>query len=181
LTAKKEAKRAVAKAKAETFEDLYQRLDSKEGHKIVYGLARSRERAMRDITQVRLMKDKEGRVIQEEASIRRRWQEYFGQLLNEENPRGDLQDVERIPGVVEEIKEKEVAEAMRRMQNGKAAGPDGIPIEAFKSLEEAGVTMLAKLFNAILRCLMHGERASLSQSSKVKEMSRNAATIVASS
>lgn len=151
LTAKKEAKRAVAKAKTETFEDLYQRLDSKEGHKIVYSLARSRERAMRDITQVRLMKDKEGRVIQEEASIRRRWQEYFGQLLNEENPRGDLQDVERIPGVVEEIKEKEVAEAMRRMQNGKAAGPDGIPIEAFKSLEEAGVTMLAKLFNAILR------------------------------
>ena len=37
------------------------------------------------------------------------------------------------------------------MKNGKAAGPDGIPVEAFKSLEEAGVAMLTKLFNAILR------------------------------
>jgi len=44
LTATKEAKRAVAKAKAAAFEDLYQKLDSKEGHKIVYSLARSRER-----------------------------------------------------------------------------------------------------------------------------------------
>lgn len=37
------------------------------------------------------------------------------------------------------------------MENGKAVGPDGIPIEVWKCLGEEGVLWLTKLFNEILR------------------------------
>ena len=49
------------------------------------------------------------------------------------------------------------------MKKNKAVGPDNIPLEAWMSLEEAGVNYLTSLFNKILGgergCLMSGERA----------------------
>ena len=48
------------------------------------------------------------------------------------------------------IKVSEVREALKRMENGKSVGQDGIPIEVWKCLGEEGVTWLTKLFNEIL-------------------------------
>ena len=48
------------------------------------------------------------------------------------------------------IKVSEVREALKRMENGKFVGPDGIPNEIWKCLGEEGVTWLTKLFNKIL-------------------------------
>ena len=36
------------------------------------------------------------------------------------------------------------------MKNGKAVGPYGIPVEAWKCLEEEGVEWLTKIFNNVL-------------------------------
>src|SRR4029078_10062190 len=44
---KRDAKREVAKAKARRYEDMYERLDTKEREKEVYKLARQRERSSR--------------------------------------------------------------------------------------------------------------------------------------
>jgi hypothetical protein len=45
------------------------------------------------------------------------------------------------------IQEVEIEEALKRMKEGKAMGPDGIPIEAWRCLGARAVVWLAKLFN----------------------------------
>jgi len=47
--AKKTTKRMMAEVKAKAYKDLYQKLDSREGEKMVYRLAKARERATRDV------------------------------------------------------------------------------------------------------------------------------------
>ena len=47
--AKKEAKKAMREAKLAAFDDMYQRLDTKEGELDVYKLARAREKKTRDL------------------------------------------------------------------------------------------------------------------------------------
>nr|GEX52692.1 hypothetical protein [Tanacetum cinerariifolium] len=59
--AKREAKIVVAWAKDEAYEDLYKKLDSKEGANDIYKIAKARERKRRDIGNVRYIKD-EGEV-----------------------------------------------------------------------------------------------------------------------
>ena len=51
---------------------------------------------------------------------------------------------------VEEIKEEEVAAAMKRMKRGKAVGPDNIPVEAWKVLGWLGVEILTDIFAKIM-------------------------------
>ncbi|KAI5104342.1 hypothetical protein C0J45_5968, partial [Silurus meridionalis] len=58
-----QVKRGVAKAKEKAYEELYERLDTKEGEKDLYRLARQRDRAGKDVLQVRAVKDGEGNVL----------------------------------------------------------------------------------------------------------------------
>ncbi|KAJ7957409.1 Retrovirus-related Pol polyprotein LINE-1 [Quillaja saponaria] len=51
---------------------------------------------------------------------------------------------------VRRIRAQEVKEAMHKMKNGKALGPDDIPIEVWRCLGDIGVTWLTNLFNKIL-------------------------------
>jgi len=149
--AKKMTKRMVAEAKAKEYNELYQKLNSREGEKMVYRLAKARERATRDVAQVKTVKDIEGKLLVVEEQVRHRWGEYFGQLLNEENPREALAEAEKNHGPIQQIEEKEVAEALKNMKSGKATGPDNIPIEALRACEKGGIAVLTKLFNEILR------------------------------
>ncbi|KAG2465922.1 CFDP2 protein, partial [Polypterus senegalus] len=78
-------KRKVVKAKEKAYDELYERLDTKEGEKDLYQLARQRDRAGKDVQQVRVIKDKDGNVLTSEESVLSRWKEYFERLMNEEN------------------------------------------------------------------------------------------------
>ncbi|KAH1125341.1 hypothetical protein GYH30_014768 [Glycine max] len=49
------------------------------------------------------------------------------------------------------IQKQEVKEALKRMSNGKAVGPDNIPIEVWKTLGDRGLEWLTELFNEIMR------------------------------
>ena len=81
---RKEAKKAVAVAKNNAYEMVYQRLNSKGGKNEVFKLARARERRTRDLSSVRCMKDDDGRVLVEEAKVEERRQGYFCKLFNGE-------------------------------------------------------------------------------------------------
>ena len=82
---KKTAKRVVSVAKGRAYEDLYQRLSTKEGEKDIYRMARARDRKTRDLNQVKCIKDEREQLLVKEDEIRQRWQEYFDKLFNGEN------------------------------------------------------------------------------------------------
>ena len=121
---RRKAKREVAKAKKKAYDELYEKLDTKEGEKDLYRLARQRDRAGKDVLQVRVIKDANGNVLTSEESVLRRWMEYFEELMNEENERERrLEEVERVNLEVGWISKDEVRTAMKRMKSGKAVGP----------------------------------------------------------
>ncbi|KAK3545767.1 hypothetical protein QTP70_011861 [Hemibagrus guttatus] len=147
-------KREVSKAKQKAYEELYTRLDTREGEKDLYRLARQRDRDGKDVQQVRVIKDRDGRVLTSEESVQRRWKEYFEELMNEENEREKrVEGVNSVEQKVDKIRKDEVRKALKRMKSGKAVGPDDIPVEVWKCLGEAAVEFLASLFNRVLENL----------------------------
>ncbi|KAK3552900.1 hypothetical protein QTP86_028010 [Hemibagrus guttatus] len=144
-------KREVSKAKQKAYDELYTRLDTREGEKDLYRLARQRDRDGKDVQQVRVIKDRDGRVLTSEESVQRRWKEYFEELMNEENEREKrVEGVNSVEQKVDKIRKDEVRKALKRMKCGKAVGPDDIPVEVWKCLGEAAVEFLASLFNRVL-------------------------------
>ncbi|KAK3548755.1 hypothetical protein QTP70_020328 [Hemibagrus guttatus] len=144
-------KREVSKAKQKAYDELYTRLDTREGEKDLYRLARQRDRDGKDVQQVRVIKDRDGRVLTSEESVQRRWKEYFEELMNEENEREKrVEGVNSVEQKVDKIRKDEVRKALKRMKSGKAVGPDDIPVEVWKCLGEAAVEFLTSLFNRVL-------------------------------
>ncbi|KAK3516289.1 hypothetical protein QTP70_009366 [Hemibagrus guttatus] len=144
-------KREVSKAKQKAYDELYTRLDTREGEKDLYRLARQRDRDGKDVQQVRVIKDRDGRVLTSEESVQRRWKEYFEELMNEENEREKrVEGVNSVEQKVDKIRKDEVRKALKRMKSGKAVGPDGIPVEVWKRVGEAAVEFLTSLFNRVL-------------------------------
>ncbi|KAK3530583.1 hypothetical protein QTP86_028838 [Hemibagrus guttatus] len=111
------------------------RLDTREGEKDLYRLARQRDQDGKDVQQVRVIKDRDGRVLTSEESVQRRWKEYFEELMNEENEREKrVEGVNSVEQKVDKIRKDEVRKALKRMKSGKAVGPDDIPVEVWKCL-----------------------------------------------
>ncbi|XP_070049664.1 uncharacterized protein [Nicotiana tomentosiformis] len=151
--ARKEAKLAVTEAKTVAYDPIYEEL----GEKKVFRLAKTRERKAQDLDQVRCIKDEDGRVLMEDAQIKRRWQTYFHKLLNEERDRdivlGELEYPEshRAFGYCGHIEVEEVVGDMRTMRSGRASGQDEIPVEFWKCVDRVGLEWLTGLFNVIFR------------------------------
>ena len=149
--AKRAAKKAVAEAKDQAFEALYQKLETKEGEKYIYKLAKARSRQKKDLGTVKFIKDEGGRVLLRQEDIKLRWHQYFSQLLNE--TRGREEEIQQTSylqraqehGSIIDITTAEVGEALKKMGRSKAVGPDNIPIEVWMSLGEKGIQWLTKM------------------------------------
>ncbi|XP_071695837.1 uncharacterized protein [Rutidosis leptorrhynchoides] len=155
--AKREAKKAVALAKENAYEDLYKKLDSKEGANDIYKIAKARERRRMDLDNIKFIKNEDGQTLVKEDEIRKRWEEYFSSLFVVGRPERheDLQDadIEQSHNSIdcERISEEEVRLALRKMGRNKSVGPDQIPIEAWRCLGDTGVRWLTCLFNKTFR------------------------------
>jgi hypothetical protein len=81
--AKKTTKWAVSEVRDRIYDGLYQWLGTKEGEKDIYRMAKSRERKMRDIIQIKYIKDETERLLSRDKDIKNRWWEYFNKIFNE--------------------------------------------------------------------------------------------------
>jgi ribosomal protein S8 len=89
--AKTRAKQAVAVAKKESYSQLYEQLDTEEGKNRIYSIAKQRDKGSKDLQQIRMINNKEGRVLTSEQEILERCKDYFEELMNIENPREQTQ------------------------------------------------------------------------------------------
>ena len=149
-TAKKEAKRNVAIAKARAYDHLYEDTDTTEGQKKVLRMAKKGKKNSKDIYQWKVIKDEEERVLVEDLKILERWREHYQKLMNEENTReGRNEQQAEVEDDIREITSADIEMALRNMKNGKATGPDNLPVEVWKSLGRTGVNFLKEALNKI--------------------------------
>ena len=142
----------MAKAKNKAYEELYKKLDTKDGKNELFKLAKQRKRQSKNVQKVRVIKSKTGEMLMEEEKVKQRWKESFDNLLNQKNPRErkEMRTEER-EWDVEEISGEEVRTGLRKMKKGKAQGPDDMPAEAWIALQNKGVEFLVNFFNRLLR------------------------------
>ena len=102
-------------AKRRVYDDLHARLETKEGEKKLYRLARQRDRAGKDVQNMRVINDENGNVMVNLEAVLNRWKEYFEKLMNEENNRDPST---KKAGVVNEevnyVSKKEVKNALKK-------------------------------------------------------------------
>ncbi|WKY12572.1 hypothetical protein Q1695_003843 [Nippostrongylus brasiliensis] len=146
---KRLAKAAVAKAKNAEMDGLYEKLEEPQAEKFAFRLAKARHRASLDVRVVKTMKNDEGCSLRRPADVKSRWEEYFKGLLNEEFPREHLSEAAPVEGPVQLWSEEEVQTVIRKMKVGKAVGPDGVPVEAWKALGEYGIGWLTRFLNKV--------------------------------
>ena len=138
-------------AKGRAYDDLYARLETKEGEKELYRLARQRYRAGKDVLHVRVIKDENGNAMVNSKAVLKRWKEYFEKLMNEENNRDPrTEEPELVNEEVNCVNREEVKNALRRIKKCKAVGLVELPIEVWKCMGKMGIKFLTRLFNRLL-------------------------------
>jgi hypothetical protein len=79
--------------------------------------------------------------------------EYFNKLFNEDSGSSSIKldissdDLNR--QLMCRIQESDVKDALKRMKKGKMMGPDGIPIEVWRTFGDVAIVWITKLFKLI--------------------------------
>ena len=147
--ANKAAKKAVATTKALAMNELYEELETPEVERKIFGIAKARDKATKDFSHMKQIKNEHGVVFRELDMIIGRRKGYFDKLLNEENPWSIFGDGVPNEGLTQGISRNEVSVAISRMKNRKAREMDWIPVEVWKCLGEEGIDMLWNLMQGI--------------------------------
>ena len=92
------------------------------------------------------IKDKDGNILFEEEEVKRRWEEYVGELFDDN--RGDVPTIENEDDG-EDILVQEVEQAIKELKTNKAPGMDGITSEMIQALDDTNVEALTMLLNKI--------------------------------
>ena len=104
-------------AKGPVYENLYARLETKEGEKELYRLAKQRDRAGKDVQHVKVIKDKYGNVMLSLEEVLKRWKEYFEKPMNKENKREPrTEEVEVVNEEVNYVSREGIKNALRRIK-----------------------------------------------------------------
>ena len=131
-------------AKGRAYNFLYARLQTKKCEKELYKLVWQRDRAGKNVQHVKVIKDENSNVMVNFEAVLKRWKEYFEKLMNEEN---NTDPRTKEPEVVNEeiscVSREEVKNVLRRMKQGKAIGPDELPVEVWRVHRKDG----NKVFN----------------------------------
>ncbi|KAK6760556.1 hypothetical protein RB195_021861 [Necator americanus] len=150
LAGKREAKKAVSKAKSDRYKAVYDMLDTREGERAVYRLVRARHRSTLVMEHTKIVKGADGAVLHHSGQILKKWREYYNHLCNEEFCHPPIPTVPSVEGPVLPITAVEVSPALAKMKSNKATGPDDMPADIWKLLGDRGSVWLATLFNKIV-------------------------------
>ena len=142
-------KRMVAIAKGEAKREWYEMMETPEGEKMIYRIAESRRRDRQDVGEVGIIKDENGNILIEEEEVKRRWKDYFTQLLNTENECEELEYVPPVEGPITNISENEVESAIKKGKVNKAAGKSEVTTEMIKALGNLGKEWVHRLLERI--------------------------------
>jgi len=142
----------IAKAQEASRKDFGDILDKAENKGQVYKVAKQIKRKNKDVVGVSCVKDKQGRLVTEEAKIRMVWKEYFEELLYEEFDwkKDNLEHIRVVPGEGEEITFEEVKVAITKAKTGKAPGLNGVVGEMLKAAGDVGIQWMTDLCNAVV-------------------------------
>ena len=140
----------MAKAKESTYNDIYDKLDSREGQNIIYKLAETRERRTRDLTDITYIKDCNGTILTDDDEIKARWNESFETLLNVANEREELEPPDPVQGPIPSVNDTEIRKQPSKMGRNKACGPDDLPIEAIMVVAEMKLELVTYILQRIM-------------------------------
>ena len=137
LQLNKDVKKSAKKDKKEFYNTLATEAESAAGQrnmKRLYDITRTMSGKRR--SQSKPVKSKEGVTITTEQEQRTRWVEHFRDILNRppptETPNTTANEGPLVNVNVNPPSKAEIERALKQLKNGKAAGPDGIPLEALK-------------------------------------------------
>jgi hypothetical protein len=125
----------------------------KEGEWGIYKMAKIRERKMRDVDQVKCIKDRAHQLLVKDEGFKHRLREYFDKLFNRETESSTIELDDSFDDAsiyfVRRIREFQIKEALKRMKGGKAMSPNCISIEVWRGLGDIAIVWLIKPFNLI--------------------------------
>ncbi|KAI5734561.1 hypothetical protein M8J77_007970 [Diaphorina citri] len=96
--------------------------------------------------QIGILKNNNGDIITNAEDKIKHWTEYIKELFHDNRPPLDLTPSEESG---QRISKEEIKYALKNMKNKKAPGPDNVPTELLKILDDNGLIALADLFNSI--------------------------------
>ena len=110
--ANRASRKAVRIAKVAAYEDLFAKLDSREGIKMVYKLAKTRKRRSKDSSDMPFINSLAGQILTVGSDIIQRWLTYFEGLLNTDNTRKRIECGLATEGPIDIFNENEVSEQL---------------------------------------------------------------------
>jgi hypothetical protein len=151
--AKRAAKAGISKAQAVEQKKFGEELEDAEKKGTVFRVAKQIARKNKDVVGGGCVKGANGRIVVDEDKIMEVWRTHYEKLSNEEFPwnRETLTTADTTDRPCEEITIAEVQAAIKKMKNGKAAGPSGVVAEMLKAAGEAGTRWVTDVCNSIVR------------------------------
>jgi hypothetical protein len=106
-----------------------------------------------DVLGEKCIKDDDGQLSLDNKAKQRAWKQHYETLLNIEFPwkHDDLSKETPIQGPPIRISQDMIEKALKKMKNGKAAGPSGIVAEMMKASGSVGTQIMSDLANAIIK------------------------------
>ncbi|KAK6013162.1 hypothetical protein OSTOST_21580, partial [Ostertagia ostertagi] len=147
ICALQETKWSGAKTKRIGGYSLYYKGERSKVNGVAIAVSQRLEHTVKDIQRIsdRIIYDSDGVLLYDFNKIKNRWQEYFQEICNVEFPHPPPPKEPQIHGPIPRISENEVKEAVKKMKNMKATGPDDIPVEVWRQF--GGYSFLTELFN----------------------------------
>nr|CDJ96727.1 RNA-directed DNA polymerase (reverse transcriptase) domain containing protein [Haemonchus contortus] len=148
--AKKEAKKALAFEKAAHYADLNRKLESRDGERYVYRLAKTRNRQTEDIEKFFGINDENGHLLTDRRQTLKRWREYFANISTVEFANPAIPCAPPVHDPVQKITVNETITALKQMKSGRATGPDVLAADMWKSKGWNPTGWLTEFFNQVV-------------------------------